>query len=54
VPGRVVVISSRIEPGSLWRGGVGFLESLDGSPRGALLPMESFRGGFEWNWSPLL
>jgi hypothetical protein len=46
------VVSSRIEPDSVWRNGVKFSDSLDFSPDAGIYPMDSFRSGFEWKFVP--
>jgi hypothetical protein len=46
-------VALRLEDHSLAGGGIRFLESIDFSLSGDLLPMGSFEQGFEWKWAPV-
>jgi hypothetical protein len=47
------VVSSRIEPDSVWRNGMKFSESMDFAPGAGIFPIDSFRSGFEWRLAPV-
>jgi hypothetical protein len=53
-PGRQTMstASLRLETDTADTLGLEFVESLDFSPRGAVMPTGAFRSGFEWDWSP--